>query len=39
MLAGEAAPALQALEIRMGRKLAVVAEPGRARDAFDIGDH
>jgi ribonuclease G len=36
-LAAEAAPALQALETRIGRKIAVLAEPGRARDAFDIG--
>jgi len=38
ILAGEAAPALQALEARMGRKLPVVAEPTRARATFDIGD-
>ncbi|HXP74442.1 MAG TPA: ribonuclease E/G [Stellaceae bacterium] len=38
ILAAEAAPAVQALETRLGRKLAVVAEPGRPRDAFDIGD-
>ena len=38
VLAAEAAPAVQALETRMGRRLAVVADPGRARDAFDIGD-
>jgi ribonuclease G len=36
ILAGEAAPALQVLETRLGRKLAVVAEPTRAREAFDI---
>jgi ribonuclease G len=38
ILAGEAAPALKALETRIGRKLAVVAEPARARETFDIGD-
>ena len=36
-LAAEAAPALQASESRIGRKIAVLAEPGRARDTFDIG--
>lgn len=38
VLAGEAAPARQALEARIGRPLEIVAEPGRARDSFDIGD-
>jgi|GEM_PF-322810 Rne/Rng family ribonuclease len=36
VLAGEAAPAVQALETRTGRKISVVSEPGRARDTFDI---
>jgi Rne/Rng family ribonuclease len=36
-LAGEAAAALRALETRLGRPVAVIAEPGRARDSFDIG--
>jgi Rne/Rng family ribonuclease len=36
-LAAEAAPALQALETRIGRKLTLLAEPGRACDSFDIG--
>jgi Rne/Rng family ribonuclease len=38
VLAGEASPARQALEARLGRPLAIVAEPGRARDSVDIGD-
>ncbi len=38
VLQAEAAPAVQALEARLGRKLAVVAESGRSREAFDIGD-
>lgn len=37
ILVAEAAPALLALENRIGRKIAVIAEPGRARDTFDIG--
>ncbi|MGH7122948.1 MAG: ribonuclease E/G, partial [Stellaceae bacterium] len=36
IFAGEAAPARQALETRVGRPLKIVAEPGRARDSFDI---
>jgi hypothetical protein len=36
-LAGEAAQARQELEARLGRGIAVVSEPGRARDGFDIG--
>ncbi len=36
VLAGEAEPARQALETRLGRPLGVVADPGRARDSFDI---
>jgi len=38
VLAGEASPARKALETRLGQPLAVVAEPGRARDSFDIRD-
>jgi Rne/Rng family ribonuclease len=38
ILAGEAGPARQALEARLGRPLAIVAEPSRARDSFDIRD-
>ena len=38
VLAEEAAPARQALETRLGRPLAIVAEPGRAPDGFDIVD-
>ena len=37
ILEAEAAPTLQALETRIGRKIAVLAEPGRARDTVDIG--
>ena len=36
-LQGVAAPALQRLETRSGRGLAILAEPSRARDGFDIG--
>jgi len=36
ILAAEAAPAVQALESRIGRKIPVLAEPGRARDTVDI---
>jgi hypothetical protein len=38
ILTAEAAPAVQALESRIGRKIAVLAEPGRMRDTFDIAD-
>jgi len=38
ILLGEAAPAVQALEAQMGRRLPIVAEPARARETFDIGD-
>ncbi len=38
ILEGDAAPARHALEMRLGRSLAIVAEPGRARDSFDISD-
>jgi ribonuclease G len=37
-LAEDAAAARRALEGRLGRPIAVIAEPGRARDSFDIGD-
>jgi ribonuclease G len=37
-LESEAAAAVQGLEIRMGRKLGIVSEPGRARETFDIRD-
>jgi Rne/Rng family ribonuclease len=37
-LADDAAAARRALEARLGRAIAVIAEPGRARDSFDIGD-
>jgi len=37
ILATEAAPAVQALETRIGRKVTVLPEPARARDGFDIG--
>ena len=36
ILAAEAAPAVQVLESRIGRKIPVLAEPGRARDTVDI---
>jgi Rne/Rng family ribonuclease len=36
-LDGAARAGRQALETRLGRPLAVTAEPGRLRDAFDIG--
>jgi Ribonuclease G/E len=36
-LDGVARAGRQALEARLGRPLAVTAEPGRPRDAFDIG--
>jgi hypothetical protein len=36
-LDGAARAGRQALEARLGRPLAVTAEPGRLRDAFDIG--
>ena len=38
ILTAEAAPAVQALESRIGRKIPVLAEPGRMRDTFDIAD-
>jgi len=38
ILAAEAAPAVQAVEGRIGRKIPVLAEPGRMRDTFDIAD-
>jgi ribonuclease G len=34
---GEARPARLALEARLGRPIALAAEPGRRRDRFDIG--
>jgi hypothetical protein len=36
-LDGAARAGRQALEARLGRPLAITAEPGRPRDAFDIG--
>jgi len=36
-LAGEAGAARQELEVRLGRAVEIVAEPGRAREGFDIG--
>ena len=36
-LDGAAGAARHALEARLGRPLAITAEPGRAREAFDIG--
>jgi ribonuclease G len=38
ILTGEATPAREALETRLGRPVVVVAEPSRARDSFDIRD-
>ncbi|HKX10029.1 MAG TPA: ribonuclease E/G [Stellaceae bacterium] len=38
ILAGAVDPARQALETRLGRAISIVAEPGRARESFDIGD-
>ncbi len=35
-LAGEAGEARRELEARLGRAIAVIAEPGRSREAFDI---
>jgi len=37
LAAGDAASARTALEGRIGRTIEVVAEPGRARESFDIG--